>query len=106
MSAQMSGLLWYTGISVVMLFVIGFYCVLATFNLIRVLIGLEIVIKAVTLLIILAGYMAGRLALAQTLVVTLIVIEAVVMTVGMGVILGAYRHNGNLDVRELRKLKG
>jgi multicomponent Na+:H+ antiporter subunit C len=106
MSAEFVGLLWYTGMSVVMLFVIGFYCVLATFNLVRVLIGLEVLIKAVTLLIILAGYLTGRAALTQSLVITLIVIEAVVMTVGMGVILGAYRHNGTLDVRDLRKLKG
>ncbi len=106
MSGELSGLLWYAGMSVVMLFVIGFYCVLATFNLIRVLIGLEILIKAVTILIVLAGYATGMIALAQTLVVTLIVIEAVVMTVAMGVVLGAYRNHGSLDVRELRKLKG
>ncbi|MDD5655048.1 MAG: NADH-quinone oxidoreductase subunit K [Candidatus Omnitrophica bacterium] len=90
----------------VMLLVTGFYCVLATYNLVRVLIGLEILIKAVTLLIILAGYLTGKAALTQTLVITLIVVEVVVMTVGMGVILGAYRHYGTLDARELRKLKG
>lgn len=93
-------------ITVILLFAIGSYCILATFNLIRVLIGLELLIKAVTLLVIYCGYQTGNLALTQALVITIIVIEVVIMTVAAGVVVGIHRHNNSLDAREIRKLKG
>ena len=94
------------GIVIAMLFIIGLYCVLATFNLIRALIGLELLIKAVTLLIVVVGFIGGHIALIQALVITLIVIEVVVMTVAMGVVLGLHSHNSSLDIRKLKNLRG
>jgi multisubunit Na+/H+ antiporter MnhC subunit len=103
---QVLDLFWPYGFFMIMLFVIGIYCVLATFNLMRALIGLEILIKAVTLLLVVAGYITQHEALAQSLVITLIVIEAVIMTVAVGVVLGIHSHNNSLDVRKIRNLKG
>lgn len=93
-------------IAIVSLFIIGLYCILASFNLIRVLIGLEIMIKAVTLLVITSGYLSSHMALAQSLVVTVIVIEVVMITVAVGVVLGIHNHAKSLDARNIRKLKG
>jgi multisubunit Na+/H+ antiporter MnhC subunit len=73
---------------------------------VRAMIGLELLIKAATLLIILAGYLCGRSALAQAIVITLIVIEIVVMVVAGGIILWAFRHNESIDPRKLSNLKG
>jgi len=95
-----------SAITVVLLFAIGIYCILATNNLIRVLIGLEILIKAVTLLIISVGFSNLDMSLAQGLVITVIVIEVVIMTVAAGVVLGIHRHYNSLDSRNIRKLKG
>lgn len=106
MSAEVIHILWSFGIFVVALSVIGIYCVLATFNLIRALIGLEILIKGVTLLIIVAGYMTSNEALAQSLAITLIIIEVVVITVSVGVVVGIHAHNKSLDSRKIRNLKG
>jgi multisubunit Na+/H+ antiporter MnhC subunit len=97
---------WPVSISVIMLFIIGIYCVVATHNLIRVLIGLELLIKAVTLLFIAVGFIGSHEAIAQALVVTMIVVEAVVMTIAMGVVFGIRSHNNSLDVRKIRQLKG
>lgn len=99
-------ILWYFGIFIILLFITGFYCILASFNMVRAVLGLEILIKAATLFIILAGYITGRQALAQAIVITLIVIEIVVMVVAGGVILWAFRHNNNIDPRQLSNLKG
>ncbi|MDD5634261.1 MAG: NADH-quinone oxidoreductase subunit K [Candidatus Omnitrophica bacterium] len=99
-------LLWVFGMFVVVLSVIGIYCVLVTYNLIRALIGLEIIIKAVTLMIVVAGHITGHEALAQSLVITLIVIEAVMITVGVGIVVGITRHTGSLDLRKISNLKG
>ena len=94
------------GFFVIMLFIAGLYCILVTRNLMRVLIGLELLTKGVTLLLILVGYMTGRVALAQAVVITLIVIEVVVMAVMAGVILSIYRHTGSLDASGVKNLKG
>jgi NADH:ubiquinone oxidoreductase subunit K len=93
-------------VSISLMFVIGIYCIIATFNLVRALIGVEILIKGTTLLIILAGYVCGRTALAQSIVITLIVIEIVFMVVAGGIVLWAFRHNTNIDPRNLSNLKG
>jgi multisubunit Na+/H+ antiporter MnhC subunit len=97
---------WHFTIFIAALFVIGFYCLFFTYNLIRVLIGLEILIKAVTLLLVLAGYVSGRSSLAESFVITLIVIEVVIMVIACGVIVGLHSHNKSLDTRELRNLRG
>lgn len=93
-------------IFVILLVITGVYCMLVSFNLIRVIIGFEILIKAATLLIICAGYVCGRTALAQSMVITLIVMEIVVMVVAGGVALWAFRHNKTIDPRKLSNLKG
>ena len=93
-------------ISVILIAVIGIYCVVMTINLIRLLIGLEILIKAVTLLLIFAGYVTGHPLLTQAMVITLIVIEVVIMVIATGVVLNIYRHTGTLDARNVRELKG
>jgi NADH-quinone oxidoreductase subunit K len=91
---------------IIILFIAGLYCILVTRNLMRVLIGLELLTKAVTLLLIVSGYAIGRAALAQSVVITLIVIEVVVMAVMAGVILSIYRHTGSLDASNVKSLKG
>lgn len=106
MTPDMSTTLWPFMIFAVMLFVIGIYNVLITFNIIRILIGIELLIKAVTLLVIAVGYSIGRLSLTQEMVITLIVIEVVIMVVAAGVVVGLYKHDDTLDVRSFRNLKG
>jgi NADH:ubiquinone oxidoreductase subunit K len=101
MSIEALQIFWPFGLFVVMLFIIGIYCILITFNLIRALLGVEILIKAVTLLIIIAGYVSGRTALAQAIVITLIVVEAVSIAVAVGIVLGIHGHNNSLDARRL-----
>lgn len=106
MNIEVLHFLWPFCVFIIMLFVIGIYCMLVSYNLVRALIGIEILIKAVTLLLIIVGYVTNHIALAQSLVITLIVIEAVIVTVAVGVILGIHTHNNSLDVRKVRNLKG
>ncbi len=106
MAPDLHALLLSYGLFIIMLFVIGFYCILVTYNLIRALIGAELLFKAVTLMIIVAGYVSGHIALAQSLIITLIVIETVVITVAVGVVIGIRKYNESLDTRKIRNLKG
>lgn len=106
MNSEMTEILRISLIAVPLLLVTGFYCIMVTRNLIRILIGLEILTKAVTLLIIVAGYVTGRIALAQSLAITLIVIEVVVIAIAAGVVLNVHRNSASLDIRKLENLKG
>jgi multisubunit Na+/H+ antiporter MnhC subunit len=106
MNMDVSQLYWFFGIAIILLMICGLYCLLVTTNLIRALIGLELLTKAVTLFIILAGYITGRVGLAQALAITLIVIEVVVMVVAAGVIISVFKLNNSLDVKLLRNIKG
>jgi NADH:ubiquinone oxidoreductase subunit K len=106
MTADITSVFWPFMIFTAVLFIMGIYCILATYNMIRTLIGVELLIKAVTLLIIAAGSIAGRGALSQEMVITLIVVEVVVMVVAAGIVLGTYKYDEALDVRTLRDMKG
>lgn len=106
----MSGESWQLfltfGFFVVLMMVCGLYCLLVTRNLIRAIIGLELLIKAVTLLVIVVGFVTGRTAVTQAMVITIIVIEVVVALVAVGIALRVWRYNESLNVGQLRKLKG
>lgn len=106
MSGDALGLFWVFVIFIIMLSTAGFYCILVTRNMIRVLIGLGILTKAVTLFFVVIGYISRQTALMQAFVITMIVIEVVIIVVAGGVILSVYRHDESLDVRNLRNLKG
>lgn len=101
MSVEILQIFWPFLLFVIMLFIIGIYCIAVTFNLIRALLGAEILIKAVTLLVIVAGFVTGRMALAQAVIVSLIVVEAVSITVAVGIVLGIHGHSNSLDSRKL-----
>ncbi len=94
------------GLGVVLMLITGFYCVLSTRSLIRVFIGVEILAKGVTLLLIIAGYVTGRMALAQTLAITLIIVEVAVLVVAISVVLVLFKHDDEMDANRLRNLRG
>jgi NADH:ubiquinone oxidoreductase subunit K len=106
MNSAVYGLFWMFCMAAILLLVSGFYCILVTRNSIRVLIGIELLMKAATLIIVLVGYITGNLQVAQALVITVIIIEVVVVSVTAGVILGIFRQYNSLDTRNLRNLKG
>jgi multisubunit Na+/H+ antiporter MnhC subunit len=94
------------GMGVVLLLIVGFYSLLVTRNLVRMVIALEVLSKATTLALIVSGYATGQIGLAQALAITLIVIEVAVVVVAVAVILCVYRHTDSLDPARLRELKG
>ncbi len=106
MNSDMSQFFWIFSIGISLVLISGFFYLLVTLNLIRALIGLELLTKGVTLLIILAGYVTGHTGLAQAMAITLIVIEVVVIVIAAGIVLCVHRHNHSIDIRLLRNIKG
>ena len=88
------------------LIALGIFMLVMTSNMIRVVLAVEVMMKAVTLLLIFAGNVNGQIGLAQTFVVTQIVIELVLAAVACGLVINIYRKTGRRELRKLNKLNG
>lgn len=89
-----------------MLITAGCWCLVRTYHMLKIILGVEISMKAVTTFFIMAGHANGNMALTQAITVTVVVIEVIVAVVGTGTAVGLFRKYGSMDVRNLRKLKG
>ena len=102
----MNNYLIFDTITVVLLFCIGLYTLIASRNLLRMLIGFGIISKGVTLAIITAGSVNGKIVLSQTLAITAIVVEVVFIAIALAIVMIIQRKRHSLDVRKLTNLKG
>jgi len=90
------------------LFFIGLYCLIVKRNMIRLLMGLEIMLNAANLNFIalsnhrIAGFVHP---LAHVFTIISIGIGGCIIALGLVITIHAYRHYKTLDVRELRRLK-
>ena len=85
---------------------IGIYCLLTMKNMVKLLIGIEIIAKGVTLALVATGMTKNNLMLAQSLVISVIVVDVAVIATALAIIISINRHTKSLDVRKLTKLKG
>jgi NADH-quinone oxidoreductase subunit K len=106
MIADQTLFFWQYASAAILLLVIGFYCLLVTYNMFRVLIGLELLIKGVTLFLLAAGVLGGHRAISQGVIITVIVIEVVVMIIAAGIVLFFQDEYDSLNVKNARQLKG
>lgn len=107
------------------LFLIGIYCIMVKRNLIKIIIGLNIVEYAINLFLILFGYKKDGVApiitsrdlldafikktvdpIPQALVLTSIVIGLGVLALSIAIAVRLYHKYGTFDVNEMRRLKG
>jgi NADH-quinone oxidoreductase subunit K len=85
---------------------VGLYGLLVTRNLIKMVIVLQILVKAALLALITAGRASGQTNLSQSLALTVIVADTVVAAIGMALAVQVQRRLGTLDIKELSKLRG
>ena len=91
---------------VVALLGVGFYGLLITRNLIKVVMVLQILIKAVILALVLAGTLGGDPGLGQSTAATVIVADTIVAVVGLALAVQVRRRFGTLDVPKISTLRG
>ena len=91
---------------VIALLGVGFYGLLITRNLIKVVMVLQILIKAAVLALILAGKMSGNLGLGESTAATVIVADTIVAVVGLALGVQVRRRFGTLDVPKISSLRG
>jgi NADH-quinone oxidoreductase subunit K len=84
---------------------IGLYGLLATRNLINVVIALQITVKGVLVALILAGRQAGQINVGQSMALTVIVADTIVAVLGLALAVQVRRHFGTLDIKALTMLR-
>ncbi len=91
---------------VIALLGVGFYGLLIARNLIKIVVVLQILIKAVILALILAGKLSGNIGLGQSTAATVIVADTIVAVVGLALAVQVRRRFGTLDVPKISTLRG
>ena len=92
-------------IAVVGLLGIGIYCLLITRNMIRTVVGLQILTKGAMLALILVGNMRGQPSLGQSMALTVIVADTIIAVIGLALAVQVKRRIGTLDLNDLSTLK-
>ncbi len=92
-------------VAIIGLLAIGLYAVLISRNLIKIVVGLQILVKSAMLAMIAAGQLAGQTEVGESLALTVIVADTIVAVVGLALAVQVRRHFGTLDVRALSTLK-
>ena len=91
---------------VVALLGVGFYGLLITRNLIKVVMVLQILVKAVILALVLAGKLSGNIGLGVSTAATVIVADTIVAVVGLALAVQVRRRFGTVDVPKISTLRG
>ncbi len=84
---------------------IGFYGLLISRNLIKVVIALQIMVKGAMVALVLAGNMTDKVNLGQSLAMTVIVADTIVAVIGLALAVQVRRHFGTLDLKALTTLR-
>ncbi|HVM71367.1 MAG TPA: NADH-quinone oxidoreductase subunit K [Anaerolineales bacterium] len=93
-------------IGVVGLLSVGFYGMLVSRNLIKLVVCLQLLAKAAILALVAAGQAVGKMDLGQSLALTVIVADTIVAVMGIALGVQIRRRTGTLDVRKLSSLRG
>ena len=89
-----------------LLFGIGFACLLTRRSVLKQVIGLKIMLQGVTLGLIHAGQIVGDTRMAEAMVISALIVEAVVIALALALIVNVYRHCPGGDVDDLDRLRG
>jgi NADH-quinone oxidoreductase subunit K len=102
----MTSIMPFLATSGVML-VIGLGCLMVKRDMVRLLIGVEILFNAANLAFVaLASQTSGFVDVyAHSMVIMAIVLDGTVIAVGLAMVLNVYKHYNTIDIRKLRRLK-
>ncbi|MGB9659874.1 MAG: NADH-quinone oxidoreductase subunit NuoK [Nitrososphaerales archaeon] len=90
----------------ILLIVMGLYCIATKRDLIKIVLGLEIMTSGINLNLIAMGLRSNGVdALAQSITLISMTIGACVAAVALAIIINVFRHYGTTDTKRLRRLK-
>jgi NADH-quinone oxidoreductase subunit K len=84
---------------------VGVLGLLVTRNLIKIVVGLQLLVKGAMLALVLAGRLSGQVQTGQTMALTVIVADTIVSVVALALAVQVRRHFGTLDLQALSTLR-
>lgn len=90
----------------ILLFLLGIYCIISQPNLIKIVIGLEIMGKGVLLNFVTAGFFQNNTGVSQAMVMTAILIDAVIVAVILALVVNVFRHTRDISANRIAGQKG
>jgi NADH-quinone oxidoreductase subunit K len=84
---------------------LGLVGLLVTRNLIKIVVGMQVLVKGAMIALVLAGKLSGQLQTAQTLALTVIVADTIVSVVALAFAVQVRRQFGTLDLQALSTLR-
>jgi NADH-quinone oxidoreductase subunit K len=84
---------------------LGLAGLLVTRNLIKVVVGLQVLVKGALLALVLAGRLSGQVQTGQSLALTVIVADTIVSVVALALAVQVRRQFGTLDLQALSTLR-
>ena len=94
-----------SAVAVLGLLGIGILGLLITRNLIKVVVGLQVLVKGAMLALVLAGKLSGQVQVGQTMALTVIVADTIVSVVALAFAVQVRRQFGTLDLQALSTLR-
>ncbi len=91
--------------AVIVLLGAGFYGLLISRNMIKVVVALQILAKGAILMIALAGRVNGLVDIGQSMALTVIVADTIVAVLGLALAVQIRRRFGTLDIKCLTNLR-
>jgi NADH:ubiquinone oxidoreductase subunit K len=92
-------------VAVIELVGFGLVGLLVTRNLIKVVVGMQILVKGAMVALVLAGRLSGHVQTGQTLALTVIVADTIVSVVALALAVQVRRQFGTLDLQALSTLR-
>ena len=93
-------------IGVIGLLGIGFYGLMISRNLIKIVVALQVLVKGAVLGLVAAGNANGQIGLSQSMALTVIVADTIVAVMGIALAIQIRRQVGTLDAHDLSSLRG
>jgi NADH-quinone oxidoreductase subunit K len=84
---------------------IGLLGLLVTRNLIKVVVGMQVLVKGALLALVLAGRLSGQVQTGQAIALTVIVADTIVSVVALALAVQVRRQFGTLDLQALSTLR-
>jgi NADH:ubiquinone oxidoreductase subunit K len=85
---------------------VGLYGLLITRNAVKIVLVLQVLVKAAVIALVLAGKVNGNMGLSQSIAATVIVADTMVAVVALALAVQIRRRFGTLDLTEISTLKG
>lgn len=93
-------------IAIIALFGLGLYALLTMRNLVRLVLALQVMVKGIIILMIVAGNIHNQMGEAQSMALTFIIADTIVAVLGMALAVQIKKVTGSLDTKDISKLRG